>query len=385
MTTSVDLAARLAEILADPNFEPELLRRSLAEDPFELAETTGRIGGESTPYAKNGAVWHRGSETPLCHTAPKVYNAPGWVGPYCSTDTNVKRRERSDAQSMQTRFNCSDCDPCLANWQYRKRHRYEWETSGKPEQTIVAVSGLADDDAASVAAIAIGRAGDGDRSVFLVRNPLTYHWDTAVVFHDAQLPKVCLNIERGRERAGQQCTIATRLVTGAEIESTWVPSKRLTLGGHYPCRFVTRDSMKVKEREYEYNDGYICKASEVPDDIPWQRNAPIDQETHVYADAPTDTNGQRKAKLRARNRIHIRRWLTGVELDADALLSLRSVRRAGGNGDWFACIAAGTYDGPKALIIDLARSLDADGMLSIDAPDAMRAASAYIAEVVDYA
>ena len=27
MTTSVDLAARLAEILADPNFEPELLRR----------------------------------------------------------------------------------------------------------------------------------------------------------------------------------------------------------------------------------------------------------------------------------------------------------------------------------------------------------------------
>ena len=46
MTASIDPAARLAEILADPNFEPELLRRSLAGDPFELAETTGRIGGQ---------------------------------------------------------------------------------------------------------------------------------------------------------------------------------------------------------------------------------------------------------------------------------------------------------------------------------------------------
>ena len=63
--------------------------------------------------------------------------------------------------------------------------------------------------------------------------------------------------------------------------------------------------------------------------MPWEHNAPIDAETHPYADAPTDTNSKRTAKLRARNRIHIRRWLTGVTLDPDALLTLRECKAAG--------------------------------------------------------
>ena len=42
----------LAEILADPNFEPELLRRSLAGDPFELAETHGANRRRGYPVCK---------------------------------------------------------------------------------------------------------------------------------------------------------------------------------------------------------------------------------------------------------------------------------------------------------------------------------------------
>ena len=79
--------------------------------------------------------------------------------------------------------------------------------------------------------------------------------------------------------------------------------------------------------------------------------------------------------------MHIRRWLDGIELDPDALLALRTARLAGQKGDWFGCIAAGIYDGPKKLIIDLARALDADAMLPLDAPDGLRLASAYIADV----
>ena len=112
--------------------------------------------------------------------------------------------------------------------------------------------------------------------------------------------------------------------------------------------------------------------------MPWEHNAPIDVETHPYADAPTDTNSLRTAKLRARNRIHIRRWLTGVTLDPDALLTLRNARRQGQRGDWFSCIASGAYDGPKRLIIDLALVLDDDAMVSLDTLDGLRLASSYI-------
>ena len=46
MTASVDLSARLAEILADPSFEPELLARALADiddTPRTLAESDERL------------------------------------------------------------------------------------------------------------------------------------------------------------------------------------------------------------------------------------------------------------------------------------------------------------------------------------------------------
>ena len=208
MTASIDLAARLAEILADPNFEPELLRRSLAEDPFELAERTGRIGGQIPDHQqKLVGLGIRGTEPPLCPTAPIPYNPPVRADRkyLCLVDSRVKVRMRSDGLIVKTRYSCNWCGPCLRWWRYTKRHKYEWGTSGKPEQTIVVVSGLADDDVASAAVISIGRAGKGPRFVSLVRNPQTYHWDALVVFANPQPTNVCRNIERARERAGQEC------------------------------------------------------------------------------------------------------------------------------------------------------------------------------------
>ena len=376
------MAARLAEILADPNFEPELLRRSLAEDPFELAERTGRIGGQpDTENQENGAVGAKGVFSPLAPTAPNVYIKPVRAARehLCLVDISAKRRNRSDGDQTRTLYSCRKCGPCIQWWRFCKRHKYEWGISGKPEQTVIVCHGLPDDDTASAAAIAVGRAGDGQRLVSLVRNKLTYHWDALIVFTSSLTDKAILNIKRGRDRAGQQCTIETRPVSGAELVADWLPVNDRTPGQHKPCRFVGWGDAMVKEREYEYNDGYIIKAADHPE-IPWQHELRIDVETHVYADAPTDTNSKRKAKLRARNRIHIRRWLEGVTLDPDALLSLRTARLDGKRGDWFGCIASGIYDGPKALIIDLAKSLDSDGMLSLDAPDGLRLASSYIAD-----
>ena len=75
-------------------------------------------------------------------------------------------------------------------------------------------------------------------------------------------------------------------------------------------------------------------------------------------------------------------WLTGNALDLVELLNLRNARRAGvrSKNDWLACIASGTYDGPKALIRDLAAVLDDDGLVSFTARKAMRRAATYLTE-----
>ena len=48
--------------------------------------------------------------------------------------------------------------------------------------------------------------------------------------------------------------------------------------------------------------------------------------------------------------------------------------------DWQASIASGTYDGPKALIRDLAAVLDDDGLVSFTARKALRRAATYMTE-----
>ena len=181
MTASIDRAARLAEILADPNFEPELLRRSLAGDPFELAETTGRIGGQLPDHQpKLVGLGIRDEKAPLMPNRTNSLQSAGPGRPEIPLPgrlARVKVRMRSDGLIVKTRYSCNWCGPCLRWWRYTKRHKYEWGTSGKPEQTIVVVChGLADDDVASAAVISIGRAGKGPRFVSLARNPLTYHW-----------------------------------------------------------------------------------------------------------------------------------------------------------------------------------------------------------------
>ena len=126
---------------------------------------------------------------------------------------------------------------------------------------------------------------------------------------------------------------------------------------------------------YAHNDGYIAAAMDAKT-IP----------AMVYT-------RRRSLKIPESLRLRLREseaaanagiWLTGVTLDLAGLLELRNARREGirSKNDWQACIVAGTYDGPKALIRDLAAALDDDGLVSFTARKAMRRASTYIAEVL---
>ena len=371
-------------ILADIRASMELPPASMGLSEFRAQPTIAQmLRRPPLPVAKNGAVGDTSPESTkdVSPTAPKVYAPPVRTRDYwCIVDTKAKRRIRSDGQQVKTMYSCRKCGPCLRWWRLRKRHKYEWAISGQPAQTAVIVSGLADDDVASDAAIAVGRAGDGQRLVSLVRNPLTYYWDALIVFTSALTGKAALNIQRGRQRAGQQCTIETRGFTGAELVADWLPVNGRTPGWHKPCRLVGYDA-PGPEPEYQYSDGFVIDAADAPE-IPFENIAPIDLEIHQLADRPTDTNANRRAKLRARNRVHIRRWLAGVQLNADALLTLQTARRNGCRGDWEACIPADNYHGPKRLIIDLALALvlDGDGLACVpmDAPDGLRLAASHI-------
>ena len=126
---------------------------------------------------------------------------------------------------------------------------------------------------------------------------------------------------------------------------------------------------------YAHNDGYIAAAMDAKT-IP----------AMVYT-------RRRSLKIPESLRLRLREseaaanagiWLTGVTLYLAGLLELRNARREGirSKNDWQACIVAGTYDGPKALIRDLAAALDDDGLVSFTARKAMRRASTYIAEVL---
>ena len=134
----------------------------------------------TTAESINGSVGDRGSwsgSVDLSPTEPNIYTRPLRPREYrCENDRNLKLRLRSDLQPVRTRFACKDCVECVGYWRYCKRHRYEWGIDGKPLQTVVTVSGLADDNVASNVAVAIGRAAHGQRVVFLYRDGATFLW-----------------------------------------------------------------------------------------------------------------------------------------------------------------------------------------------------------------
>ena len=127
--------------------------------------------------------------------------------------------------------------------------------------------------------------------------------------------------------------------------------------------------------EYAYNDGYVAEAKDVRDvrPLPWAHRPNL------------KIPRRQRVKLREdRTAANVDFWLTGVDVGLGALVQLRENRRKGirSKDDYRACIVAGTYDGPKALIRDLANAVDDDGMPLTVARKAMRWAATFIVEDV---
>ena len=78
MTAAVDLSARLAEILADPSFEPELLARALAhidDTPRTLAESDERLERRKQRRADMGIA---PAKRPPLKMPPRLTGSTAW-------------------------------------------------------------------------------------------------------------------------------------------------------------------------------------------------------------------------------------------------------------------------------------------------------------------
>ena len=265
-----------------------------------------------------------------------------------------------------------DCEPCRQHWIDSAANRFRHGLIGDTQLVITAM-GCQTPEIAQRLITAIGRQlGPLRRSQVLTRTP-EYTYAAHIVVTAAMPLPVTLDAIAARSGV----SLEYRAVSVDDFKAL-LHSRSKMDGKRCPVRFLhwpKATTADAATTTYSHNDGYIAAAKDV-------RTIPA----MVYT-------RRRSLKIPESQRVWIREneaaanagiWLTGVALDLAGLLELRNARREGirSKNDWQACIVAGTYDGPKVLIRDLAAALDDDGLVSFTARKAMRRASTYIAEVL---
>ena len=174
MTAAVDLSARLAEILADPSFEPELLARALADiddTPRTLAESDERLERRKQRRADMGIA---PAKRPPLKMPPRADRFDCLAfGASCRHTLMV------DGTGIATPLPCGKCEPDREWRVFLKmvRYRHGMTTEGQ----AVICPGWATIDAARQWATNQGRRAPG-RRVALLRRTEAYQWDTWVIY-----------------------------------------------------------------------------------------------------------------------------------------------------------------------------------------------------------
>ena len=372
------LAAWRAERQAKENADRLAWLAVFPEDrtAFELAADTGIIGAdvESTVRVRN-------QETPFPYRQPDIagdgdtFDAMPRSGIYeCLHLGRDKAKVVLSVRGGSFRIDLAcedsegDCPPCRQHWVDSAANRFRHGIIGDT-QLLITATGCQTPEAAQLLITAIGRQlGPVRRCQVLSRTPDYTYGAHIVVTGAMPLPATLEGIVA---RSGVSAEY--RAVSADDIKAL-LHSRSKMDGKRCPVRFLhwpKAVKADAATTTYAHNDGFVAAAMDV-------RGIPA----MVYT-------RRKSLKIPESQRVRIREteaatnaaiWLTGVALDLAGLLELRNARREGirSKDDWQACIVAGTYDGPKALIRDLAAALDDDGLVSFAARKAMRRASTYI-------
>ena len=263
-----------------------------------------------------------------------------------------------------------DCPPCRQHWidsaVLRFRHGLIGDT-----QLVITSTGHQTPEVAQKVVTAVGRQLGAVRRAQVLSRTLDYTYSAHIVVTGAMpLPSTLARIA-----ARPGVSAEYRAVSDDDFKALLYSRTKLDLA-RCPVRFLhwpTAAAAGAATNVYGHNDGYVATATDA-------RNIP-----------PMRLTRRPNLKIPESQRVRIREneaadnadiWLTGNALDLVELLNLRNARRAGvrSKNDWLACIASGNYDGPKALIRDLAAALDDDGLVSFTARKALRRAATYMTE-----
>ena len=356
------LQERVAQLLADPDRKPA---------PVPDVEST--VGASNYSYRR------------LDITVPDFL---GWD----DTFTKMPRRGQYDCEhlgrdkakivqsarggSYRIDLACEDaegdCPPCHQYWIDSAAARFMAGLIGDVQLVIKTTSCQTPEEGQKLIT-AIGRQLGAVRRAQVLSRTRDYTYDAHIVVTGAMpLPAA---IERIKARHGVSAEFLpvsiddfkALLHTRTKLDLARCPVRFL----HWPKAVKANESAT---NEYAHNDGYVADAMDARNILPLR-----------FERAPS-------LKLPEKHRVRLREgravrnvdiWLTGIALDLVQLLKLRDARARGvrHKNDWKDCITAGTYDGPKALIRDLAAVLDDDGMVAFTGRRCMMTAATYIAEV----
>ena len=174
MTAAVDLSARLAEILADPSFEPELLARALADiddTPRTLAESDERLERRKQCRADMGIAPAKRAPLQVPPRA-KRFDCLAF-GASCRHTLMV------DSTPIATPLPCGKCEPDREWRVFLKMVRYRHRVDG--DQTILQLPGFQNVDAARKWLSRQGHRCPWERISLLVRGT-DYLWEAVVIY-----------------------------------------------------------------------------------------------------------------------------------------------------------------------------------------------------------
>ena len=334
--TTATFADRLAELLADPTFEPELLAES--QRSTELPWWFGQLRTD-VPYArpqKMSVSAYRGFN-PIGRNLQKPMPVRPREYRCAAYGSLVKHGQTGDGTYFKKPLNCGQCVRCL-EWRVQlKAHQFALWTGS---HTIIRVSGFVDPDDARKWLTSQGRRTGGQRVSLLIRNE-AYTWE-GVTIYVGELS--CGDHVRSRRAAGRLglrfgyetgvCSIATF--------SALVPRTSTAIGGsgivRRTCNFTDWPGLTAQEPDYLESDGWI--EAGVTDTIREPVGYP--DWVAIEKDLPLEVRADRNA----------RRWTQGCETLAE-------------------------YEGPQRLAKDVRAWLDGDGpwreayrpMLRLVAPD----------------
>ena len=209
MTAAVDLSARLAEILADPSFEPELLARALADiddTPRTLAESDERLERWKQRRADMGIA--PAKRAPL--TKPPRADRFDCLafGASCRHTLMV------DGTGIATPLPCGECSPCQEWRVFKIMVRYRHSIGDY--QTIIKAVGFRDVDAARKWASEQGRRCSHSRMTLLCRGA-DYWWQYIMIYANPLNSDEIKLTNRALSILPSRCSVETRTVAPSEL------------------------------------------------------------------------------------------------------------------------------------------------------------------------